>query len=287
MSSLRRGFTLLEVMIGLALLGVSLTVLIKSSSSSIRSARHAQLMGVSTELARGKMNDIEEKLLKDGFSDTDQGETDKTFEDEGWPTIRYSYKVQPVELPPFEKLQEMVKARAEADAKAAAEGKGKGSGSGSGSAFSDGPSSFENSALGALLAQLPGGGLGASDVEGAQGNQFIQGNYPLVQELLKLSIRKVTLVVTYDIFPSGSTDSVEDRCGWPNEPPKDKEPNPNIVCTTTVAYFTDSLAMDKILRGLGSKEEPEPGAGSGSGSGSGTGSGSSGPRPPGKGSGGK
>ena len=70
------GFTLMEVMIGLALLGVALTVLIKSAASSIFSARQAQMMGIATDLARGKLNDIEEILLKDGYTETDQSEGD-------------------------------------------------------------------------------------------------------------------------------------------------------------------------------------------------------------------
>ena len=46
------------------------------------------MMGIATDLARGKMYDIEEKLLKDGFTDTDQSQTDdKPFDDEGWPNI--------------------------------------------------------------------------------------------------------------------------------------------------------------------------------------------------------
>src|SRR5688572_3668420 len=70
------GFTLMEVMIGLALLGVALTVLIKSAGNSIFNARQAQMMGVATDLSRAKMYDIEEILLKDGFTETDQSEGD-------------------------------------------------------------------------------------------------------------------------------------------------------------------------------------------------------------------
>ena len=42
------------------------------------------MMGIATDLARGKMYDIEEQLLKDGFTDTDQSQTDaKPFDDRG------------------------------------------------------------------------------------------------------------------------------------------------------------------------------------------------------------
>ena len=117
----QRGFTLLEVMFGLVLLGLGLTVLIKSAAGDIFAAQQAHMMGVVTDLARGKMYDIEEKLLKDGFSDTEQHEDDQSFSDEGWPLIHYSYKVELVELPGFEQLQAIIA------------GNGSGSGSAGGS----------------------------------------------------------------------------------------------------------------------------------------------------------
>ena len=231
-----RGFTLLEVMLALALLGFGLTVLIKSASGSIGAAKESEMMGVATDLSRSKMYDIEEKLVKDGFTDTDQSEEDETFDDEGWPAIRYSYKVEQVELPSWDDLQSL------------AQGRGSGSGSGSGSAGDgDGTSGFQNSALGGMLSQLGGGFSGGSkDIDSKQGASFIQGQYSMIQQVLKVSIRKVTLTVTYNVI------------GQPRD-------------LKTVAYFTDSAAMDKVLGGLGSQEIDDTGTGTGSGSGSGSG----------------
>lgn len=238
-----RGFTLMEVMIGLALLGVALTVLIKSAASSIFSARQAQMMGVATDLARGKMNDIEEQLLKDGFTETDQSEGDigepekgvnastdakarsgKCFEDEGWPSICYAYRVEEVELPSMEELTRMAQGRA-AQGSAAA----KGSGSGAGSGEEEG--GFQNSALGGMLSMMGGfGGSGAGgDVEDAQSASFLTSQYTMVQQVLKVSIRKVTLVVWWEVM--GRTRDMK-----------------------VVAFFTDAAAMDKVLMGLGSQE---------------------------------
>jgi prepilin-type N-terminal cleavage/methylation domain-containing protein len=260
------GFTLMEVMIGLALLGVALTVLIKSAASSIFSARQAQMMGVATDLARGKMNDIEEILLKDGYTETDQSEGDigepekgvnapphaersstdvaksrsgKCFEDEGWPTICYAYRVEQVELPSMEELTRMAQGRA-------AQGSAN-KGSGSGSDFQE-EGGFENSALGGMLSMM--GGFGGSapkgaDVEDAQSASFLTSQYAMIQQVLKVSIRKVTLVVWWEVM--GRTRDMK-----------------------VVAFFTDASAMDKVLMGLGSQELPEPSAGSGSGSGSGS-----------------
>jgi general secretion pathway protein I len=231
------GFTLLEVMMALAILGLGLVVLIKSAAGSIFNAQQAHMMGVVTDLARAKMYDLEEKLLKDGFSDTEQAEEDKAFEEEGWPSVKYSYKIEEVELPGWEQLQALAKGHA---AKT-----GSGSGSGQGSEEGGG---FENSALGGMLSQFGdfgggggGGGKGSGDIGSAVGASFIQGQYTMFQQILKVSIRKVSLTVKWQVMGSERDMKV-------------------------VQFLTDAAAMDKVLSGMGSQELPEAGAGSGSGS---------------------
>ena len=229
----RAGFTLLEVMVALSLLGLGLVVLIKSAASSIYSAQQAQMLGVVTDLARAKIYDVEEILIKDGFTDTDQSKDGQTFSDEGWPNVQYAYKVQEVELPSWDSLQALAQQH----------GRGSGSAAGSGSAGgSAGEGGFENSALGGLLTQMGGGfggggaGKGAGDIESAQGSSVVQTYYQTFQQLLKVGMRKVSLTVKWQVL------------GHEQE-------------LTTVAFFTDAAAMDKIL--------PSLLAGSGSGSGSG------------------
>ena len=262
----RRGFTLLEVMVAIALLGLALTVLMKSAAGNIFNAEQAHMLGIATDLARGKMYDIEEQLMKDGFTDTDQSQLDpKAFEDEGWPTIRYAYKVEAVEMPSFDELQQL----AQGHGKLAGSNAGFGSGSGSaGSAFaqalgsaalygsdyaglgSDSLNGFQNSALGGMLNMMGGGGIGGStglgsakDIGGAQGGALIQAQYTMFQQILKVSVRKVSLTVTYKVLGS------------------DRE-------LKLVAFFTDPQAMDIVLNGLGSIDLGDTSNGSGSGSGS-------------------
>jgi hypothetical protein len=104
-----------------------------------------------------------------------------------------------------------------------------GSGSGSGSGEEEG--GFENSALGGMLSMMGGfgGDGGSGDVEDAQTASFISGQYTLVQQVLKVSIRKVTLIVWWDVM------------GRQRE-------------LKTVAFFTDAGAMDKVMMGLGSSD---------------------------------
>ena len=66
---MRRGFTLLEVMIALAILAVSLTILIGTQANSVHMTERASRMSAAAMLARSQMIDIEHELLSDGFSD--------------------------------------------------------------------------------------------------------------------------------------------------------------------------------------------------------------------------
>ncbi|GEM_PF-1141020 len=257
----RRGFTLIEVMFALALMGLGLVVLIKSAAGSIFNAEQAHMLGVATDLGRAQMYEIEEILLKDGFSDTSQSQDSwKGFDEQGWPNVKYSYKVEAVEMPTFDQLTAM------ASGSAARSGSGSGSGSGyytgsggsafgsafgSGSAFSlangtvDPLSTFQNSALGGMMSMM-GGLSGGKDVAGGAAGALIQSQYQQFQEILKDSVRKVTLKVKWQVLGS------------------DRD-------LTFVAFYTDPVAMDHVLNGAGAADS---GSGSGSGSAKSTGSGS-------------
>jgi len=241
-----RGFTLLEVMIALALLGLGLTVLVKSAANSIFNTQQAHMMGVVTDLARAKMYDLEEKLLKDGFSDTVQEEEDQAFADEGWPLIHYSYKIEIVELPSWDDLQKIASGRGSGAA-------GSGSGAGSGS-DAGGGGGFGDSALGGMMAQFGGlggssSGKGSGDISAAGGASFVQGQYTMFQQILKSSLRKVSLTLKWQVMGSDRDMKV-------------------------VQFLTDAAGMDKVINGMGSQDLDDANAAkAGSGSGSGKGSG--------------
>ena len=260
-----RGFTLLEVMIALALLGLGLTVLVKSAANSIFNTQQAHMMGVATDLARAKMYDLEEKLLKDGFSDTTQEETDQPFSDEGWPLIKYSYKIEVVELPSWDELQKLALNHAAGSGAGGSGAPGSGGSAGSGSSgFGAGAgseeSSFANSTLGGMLAQFgafAGGGstskAGSADVNDFAGGAFIQSQYTMFQQILKASLRKVSLTLKWQVMGSDRDMKI-------------------------VAFFTDAASMDKVINGMGSQDLDDANAAKGSGSSSGS-SGSSGTKP--------
>jgi len=85
-------------MLALAILGMSLSVLIRSQQMSVRAANRAKLMTVAVMLARYTIVEVEDKLFEDGFSDFDQEESGD-FEEEGFKRYSYTLKVDKVELP--------------------------------------------------------------------------------------------------------------------------------------------------------------------------------------------
>lgn len=92
------GFTLLEVMVALAIMAISLTVLLQIATNNARATNHARMVTTATFLARGKMVDIEDVILEKGFTDTSQ-EDAGDFRERGFPEFTWESFVERVELP--------------------------------------------------------------------------------------------------------------------------------------------------------------------------------------------
>jgi hypothetical protein len=205
----RRGFTLVEVMLALAILFGGLVVLIRSTAGNIRTAQHAHYMGVATNLVRGKMYDLEAELLEEGFQELDQ-EFDGDFSEEGWPNIEWEAVVEKVELPASGALDAL--ARGEGDEEAATE---EGGGFG---------------LLGTLggmggMGGMGGGGLGdATDGRSAAEGSFIASQFEMLSQILEASIRKVTLTVRFKV--AGQEWSFD-----------------------TILYLTEPAAIQKVIMG--------------------------------------
>ncbi len=69
---LARGFSLLEVMVAVSILGLALTVILSAQGGLAASNKMAANMGMSTTLARCKMTELEEKMVKFGYPEIDQ-----------------------------------------------------------------------------------------------------------------------------------------------------------------------------------------------------------------------
>ena len=73
------------------------------------------------------------------------------------------------------------------------------------------------------------GGHGSGDVGEQFGASFVQGQYSMFQQILKVSIRKVTLTINWKVLGNDRDMKV-------------------------VQFLTDAASMDKVLQGLGSSD---------------------------------
>jgi general secretion pathway protein I len=92
------GFTLLEVMIAVSILALTLVTLLSVVTNNIRATRHARLTTTATFLARGKMVDLEDQVLENGFSTSDET-AEGTFKEQGHAEFRWDSIIERVELP--------------------------------------------------------------------------------------------------------------------------------------------------------------------------------------------
>lgn len=157
------GFTLAEVMIALGIVAVMLGAFVTIAARSVRAANRAKALTIATELARGKMYDIEEELLKNGFQET--AETmEGDFGEEGYRAFTWEALIEKVEMP---QMGDLTAAAGQQDLTGADRG--------------------ANDPM--------GGGTGALDPTQAVGGGMID----MIMPVLENSIRKVSLTVKWKV----------------------------------------------------------------------------------------
>jgi general secretion pathway protein I len=194
----RRGFTLLEVMVAVAILGLSLTVLLSAQAGLYSGGAYAQHTSVAIGLARCRMTEIEERLLKLGYPLTDEKDDGACCADDDRPDMRCSWQVDTIELP---------EAKPPDLGPAASAGPSLGLSGGGGSA---GPTGGGPLAALTQLTQNPQGLSGDAGIAGiASALQDGTGGvgalaplvmtfvYPRLKPMLEASIRKVTVKVSW------------------------------------------------------------------------------------------
>jgi general secretion pathway protein I len=77
-----RGFTLMEVMIAMAILAIALVAIFQSQSQSVSMAAHARFLTTSSLLAQSKMAEIEAKGLRN--TQSENGDFGDGFTDYRW-----------------------------------------------------------------------------------------------------------------------------------------------------------------------------------------------------------
>lgn len=99
------GFTLLEVMIAVGILGMSMSALLTSQVSAVRATRYAQALTSVAFLAEYAIIDIEWRMQKDGGWVNEDRRYEGDFSDQGWSEIRYSCLVDFLEIPDYNKIR--------------------------------------------------------------------------------------------------------------------------------------------------------------------------------------
>ena len=92
------GFSLLEVMVSLAILALALVVLVGIATANVRATHHARKLTAATFLARAKMAELEDRILVEGFVDNDE-EEEGDFSNEGRADFRFQTLIEKIELP--------------------------------------------------------------------------------------------------------------------------------------------------------------------------------------------
>lgn len=185
----RRAFTLLEVLVAIAILGLGLSVILSSQVGLFASARQSEHITVATNLLRCKMSEVEVDLVKEGFPFIDRTDSGDCCDGEDTPGYTCDWKIERIKLPeqsltgdsdggmggPSDTLGQIAAMAQSAQAN---------------------PGSAPD--LGSVTAQL--NDTGGS--EGLAGMAFGMV-YPTLQPILEASIRKVTVTVKWK---QGKTD---------------------------------------------------------------------------------
>ena len=169
-----RGFTLLEVMIAMAILAGALTWLVVGVSRNIKAENHAKLMTTANFLAREKMVDLEDDLYEKGFGEFEKDQSG-AFDDKGFSRFTWKSIVDKVELPSAEQMQTVLANAQQARQTLAGGGS-------------------DPSLQGQAGLNTPGGASSSSNPlsagAGALGSQF-----GVIKDVLEQAIRRVTIQI--------------------------------------------------------------------------------------------
>jgi general secretion pathway protein I len=256
-----RGFSLLEVMVAMAILGLTLTVILSAQGGLAASNRSAANMGTAITLGRCKMTELEERLLKLGYPEIDQIDPGVACCDDVKDEIfTCDVKVEKVELPNMNSGNSLGDGGVLTGpgAMSALPGMVNPAG-GAGLDLADGGLQSMGGALASSMGMgmpgMPGAGGSGPGAEGLLG--MVMGIlYPSIKPMYEMSIRRVTVNVKW------------------KEGKKERElPLVQFVTNPQRAGFAgNALMADGGVMDFGAPGAPggAPGTGTGTGTGAGT-----------------
>ena len=186
-----RGFTLLEVMVAMAILALGLTIILSSQAGLFAATRRVQNETHAASLMRCKMSEIETDLLMHGFNLLEQTDSGECCEDEDEDDFRCEWKVQTVELPQPKSFDPSETGN-DADESEDSDGFGPGS------PLGDAAGLIGGSALSGVSGVDDLAGLGGGQEGGGMIGMALGLVYPTLKPMLEASIRKVTVSVIWD-----------------------------------------------------------------------------------------
>jgi general secretion pathway protein I len=191
----RRAFTLLEVMVAVAILGLGLVVILTAQTGLFSSAKRAATLSQAIGLARCKMSEIEEQVLRKGYSITGEEEEGPCCEDEESDHLHCKWSIIPVTLP------ELGAGALNGDAGAGVEETPTASLDVLGEAQDQLGKGNTADALSGLKGAMGAGSGGPSMGAGALAPLAMGMIYPQLKGMLEASIRKVTVRVIWSEGP--------------------------------------------------------------------------------------
>lgn len=186
----RRAFTLLEVLVAVAILGMGLTVLLTAQTGLFSSAKRAAVLSEAVGLARCKMSEVEEHLLRNGFPITTEEEEGPCCGDEESALV-CKWTIASIMLPEFSPLSSADAGTEESQSGLSLEGL-----SSAKEELSQGDSQSAMSSIQGMMGSGMGSG-GPSMGAGALAPLAMGMIYPQLKAMLEASIRKVTVKVVW------------------------------------------------------------------------------------------
>lgn len=186
----RRAFTLLEVLVAVAILGLGLTVLLTAQTGLFSSAKRAAVLSEAVGLARCKMSEVEEHLLRNGFPIITEEEEGPCCGDEE-SALTCKWTIASIMLPEFSPLSSADAGSEESASDLTLEGL-----STAKDELSQGDSQSAMSSIQGMMGSGMGSG-GPSMGAGALAPLAMGMIYPQLKAMLEASIRKVTVKVVW------------------------------------------------------------------------------------------
>jgi len=202
------GFSLLEVLVALAILGLGLTSILSAQAGLFSSSARSSHVTAASNLARCKLAELEVKLLREGYQWTEQKGEGTCCEEENESTYTCTWVVEPVVLPEMNMSLNMGQDAGTSPSPGA-------SSPGAGSFLSgfnptDTKDLGAGSPLGALGGLMPGlgganapfgmlsSGSGSTSGMGGIATMALTIIYPTLKPMLEASIRRVTVSVKWN-----------------------------------------------------------------------------------------